>query len=187
MDRENKLIAAVQQGDIELVRQAIDEGADVNERDQQGWTPLHWSAGSGNVEIIRFLLNHWSDVTLAGRDNRTPLMVARSVGRTEVVAVLTEAEKARGVWQDPRESRPYCKGYYLKDLHDYPHWTASQEVSQNGHESAAGTDPIVYIQRDFTVTKSVWPREGVIFKAVTPEWINFCESQLKFSIPSDLC
>ena len=186
MDRENKLTTAVQQADIELVKQAIAEGVDVNERDQQGWTPLHWSAGNGNVEIIHFLLDHHAVVALTGRDNRTPLMVARSVGRPEAVAVLTEAEKAREVWQDPRESRPYCKGYYLKDLRVYSQWTASQEPAQNGSEGVAGADPIVYIQRDFTVTKSVWPDEGVIFKAVTPEWINFCESHLKFSIPSDL-
>src|SRR5437016_3590998 len=163
MDRENKLIAAVQQGDIELVKQAIAEGADINERDQQGWSPLHWSAGGGNVEIIRCLLDHHSDVALVARDNRTPLMVARSAGRTEAVAVLTDAEKTKGVWQDPRESRPYCKGYYLKDLHDYSHWPASQDLLQEGRENAADADSIVYIQRDFTVTKSVWPGEGVIF------------------------
>jgi hypothetical protein len=28
--------------------------------------------------------------------------------------------------------------------------------------------------------------EGVIFDAVTPEWIAFCHSELKFSIPPDV-
>ena len=181
MERENKLIAAVQQDDLKLVKKLISEGANVNGQDEQGWTPLHWSAGSGKIEMLRLLLDSHADIALTGRDNRTPLMVAKAAGRSEAAAVLTQHEKARGDWQDPRQGRPYCKGYYLAALRGYPQWP-----SENDQAGSTGDDAIVYVHQDFTVSKSVWPGENVIFNAITPEWIRFCESQLKFSIPPDL-
>lgn len=179
---EEKLICAVQQGDLQLAKKLLLEGANVNEQDEQGWTALHWSAGSGNVGIVRLLLDYHANITIKGHDNRTPWAVARAANRDPVLEILTQAEKAASVWKDPQEGRPYCKGYYLKDLVSYPHWpsVAGGNGSTNSH------DVIVYLHQDFTVTKSVWPGEDVIFSDVTPEWVQFCESQLSFSIPADL-
>lgn len=174
---EKKLISAVQQGDLELAKKLLLGGASVSEQDEQGWTSLHWAAGSGNVELVRLLLDHHADITMKGRDNRTPLMVARAAGRSQAVEALVQAEKTAGVWKDLREGRPYCKGYYLKDLLNYPNWSSSAE---------AAAESIVYVHQDFTVTKSVWPGENVVFSNVTPEWVQFCKSQLKFAIPPDL-
>ncbi len=174
---EKKLISAVRQGDFELAKKLLLEGANVNEQDEQGWTSLHWAAGSSNVELVRLLLDHHADVTIKGRDNRTPWMVARAAGRTPTIEVLAQSEKAANVWKDPRDGKPYCKGYYLKDLMSYPNWPSSAE--------AAG-ESVVYLHQDFTVTKSVWPGENVVFNHVTPEWVQFCQSQLQFAIPPDL-
>ena len=180
---EKQLIVAVQQGDRELVKKLLLEGTNVNEQDEQGWTPLHWSAGSGNVDIVRLLLDHHADVTVKGRDNRIPLMVARAAGLNDVAEILTQAQKSAGAWNDPHESRPYCKGYYLNDLLSYPQWP-SAAGDPNGSANTAGA--IVYVHQDFTVTKSVWPGEDIVFNDVTPDWVQFCESQLKFLVPPDL-
>jgi ankyrin repeat protein len=185
MDPEKKIIAAAQQGDLQALEALVAAGADVNEKDEQGWTALHWSAGRGDAGAVNLLLEHQADVTLVGRDNRTPLMVARAAGRHDAVSVLTAAEKAKGVWKDPRESKPYCKAYYWKDLARYPQW-AGPSSQGNGTEQIVDSDSILYVHQDFTVTRSVWPGENVIFKTITPEWIQFCKSELKFAIPADL-
>lgn len=185
MDAEKKVIAAAQQGDVHALQALAAGGADVNERDEQGWTALHWSAGKGDVATVSLLLEHQADVTLTGRDNRTPLMVARAAGQPDAVSILTAAEKARGVWKDPRVSKPYCKAYYGRDLARYPQWPKASGQG-NGAEQAVESDSILYVHQDLTVTKSVWPGENVVFKTVTPEWIQFCESELKFEIPADL-
>jgi ankyrin repeat protein len=186
MGPEQKVIAAAQQGNIEFLKTAIAEGANVNEQDTQGWTALHWAAGKDEVEVIKVLLEHEADAKLAGRDNRTPLMVARAAGRHAAISVLTAAEKSRGVWRDPAASRVYCKGYYLKDVSRSPQWPSAYTDQENGSEQPTGGESIVYLHQDFTVTKSVWHDENIIFNAITPEWIHFCETELNFAIPAEL-
>jgi hypothetical protein len=179
MELEHNLIAAVQQRDTGLVAKLLSEGANVSQLDEQGWTPLHWAAGAGDAGIVRLLLDHGADIAATGRDNRTALMVARAAGRHDVVALLTQSEKTASIWKDPRESRPYCKAFYLKDLQGFSQWPRD-----NTAESDA--DAILYLHQDFTVAKSVWAGEDVVFNQVTPEWIQYCHSRLNFSIPADL-
>ena len=53
---------AILSGDLERVRQEIAGGANINQPDQMGATPLHDVAWSGNLEIARFLLDHGASV-----------------------------------------------------------------------------------------------------------------------------
>ena len=48
--------------------------ATVNDRDQQGATPLHWAAISNHVVVARFLIDAGADVNAVGSDlMATPL------------------------------------------------------------------------------------------------------------------
>jgi len=38
----------------------------------------------------------------------------------------------------------------------------------------------VYVQRNFTVTDGIFIDENIIFRNITPEWIEFCRSVLGF-------
>lgn len=197
MSDEVQLIETVKEGNVEKAGELLDKGADVHQRDEQGWTPLNWAAGQGDADMVRLLLDRDADVTLTGRDNRTPLMIAKAAERKEVVEILTQAEKERGVWEDPRETRPYCKAYYLRDLRKFSSWS-EEAVSSNGDPGGADApgdeedateltdDSIVYVHQDFTVTRSMWHGEDVVFDDVTPEWRQFCEEELEFAIPEDL-
>lgn len=69
---EGKVIAAVVAGDARVLADLLTAGGDVDEQDEQGWTPLAWPAGRGDTEAVKLLLAHGGDVTLTGRDNRTP-------------------------------------------------------------------------------------------------------------------
>jgi len=193
-----ELITAVKEGDIDQVRDLCEGGADLHQQDEHGWTPLNWAAGQGHVELVRLLLDRGADVTRTGRDNRTPLMIAKAAGREEVAELLTEAEKEKGVWQDPRETRPYCKAYYLEELRRFDGWTENEAAGAgDGDHAAEGPDgdevagpladqSIIYVHQDFTVTRSMWHGEDVVFDEVTPDWRVFCETKLEFAIPEDL-
>lgn len=78
--------------------------------------------------------------------------------------------------------RKYCKAYYLKDLRQFSDWS---EKNKEG-EPALSDEDVVYLWDDFTVVKSPVLPDGVLFSHVTPEWQNFCETMLQFSIPEDL-
>jgi hypothetical protein len=192
---EQSLIQAILDGNVDQVRTLLEDGEAVDQQDEQGWTPLNWSAGRGDVAIIRLLLEHGADVTATGRDNRTPLMIAKAAGRGQAVELLTEAEKERGVWEDPRTSRLYCKAYYLDDLAAFDGWPpeASEraaapraEDDEPEAEASEARRPIVYLHQDLTVTRSMWHGEDMLFDGTAPGWPAFCEGTLEFSIPEDL-
>jgi hypothetical protein len=196
MNDERKVIAAVKDDDIEATRKLLEQGENVNQQDEEGWTPLNWAAGKGHVEMASLLLQNGADVTLTGRDNRTPLMIAKAAGHGQVVDALKEAEKTRGVRKDGRQMRPYCKAYYLRDVQNFEKWSESNITWEAGRSLSSNTsaadgprvspNEVVYLHPDFTVTKSIWHDEDIVFKDVTPEWVKFCEGELKFSIPEDL-
>lgn len=180
-----KIIEAVKNGDTTALKTLLTARGDVNEQDEQGWTPLCWAAGRGDVEAVKLLLAQGADFTLMGRDLRTPRMIASVAQRGDVVRILTEVEKEAGVWRDSRETQPYCKAYYLGDLRRFLGWSESrlnwqEPAGEGGGEEALMDGDIVYLHQDYTVTKSMWARESLIFNQVTPGWRQYCETELGF-------
>jgi hypothetical protein len=78
--------------------------------------------------------------------------------------------------------KKYCKAYYVKDLRQFSEWSEENEEGT----AALTDDDVLYLWDDFTVVKSPVLPGGVIFATVTPQWQNFCETTLQFSIPEDL-
>lgn len=84
--------AAARQGKAEKITEALEQGADVNQRGQNGNTPLHFATWEGHVECIRVLLAHGANVDAVNTDGpHTPLHFAATFGRTEIAGLLIEA------------------------------------------------------------------------------------------------
>ena len=58
---------AAKSGDINAVRTLLDKGADVNEKDGVGGTPLFWAVREGHTELAKLLIERGADVNK--RDN----------------------------------------------------------------------------------------------------------------------
>ena len=178
------LIEAVKSGNKESVRELINAGAQVNQQDKQGWTPLNWAAGKGDLEIVESLLQHGADPFLVGRDLRTPQMIALAAGQSDVVKALRRAESERKETDAPSTERKYCSAFHLKELRRYPAWTENENTGADAKQLKG--DDVVFLHGDFTVTRSIWANEDVVFDKVTDEWKNFCSSELRFAVPDDL-
>jgi len=190
------LIEAAREGNQATAEKLIDSGADVNQGDEQGWTPLNFAAGRGDLAMVKLLIKKGADPFKVGRDNRTPYIIALAAGRVDVVKYLREVEDAH----DPekaeslRPERRYCKAYHLKDLKQYPAWSESRinwKEKKDGKEAdqsdgAFTDDKIVFIHQDFTVTESMWHNENVIYNQVDEPWREFCSNSLAFKVPTDL-
>lgn len=171
-----EFIEAIKSGNRASVAQMIDAGADVNQQDKQGWTPLNWAAGSGQLEIIDLLLERGADPLAVGRDLRTPQMIALAAGHAEAVKRLREAEAKAGAVQT--SDRKYCTAYHLGDLRRYSNWTSEVQDLND--------DDVVFLHQDYTVTKSIWAGEDVVFNNVTDDWKEFCNNELRFVVPDAL-
>jgi hypothetical protein len=190
---ELKLIEAVKKSDMDALQKLISENdaaENINQQDEHGWTALHWAAGAGETKALQLLIDNGADPTLAGNDERTPLMIAKAASRHEAVKILTETEKKRGQWVDPADSQAYCKAYYVRDLRRYPYWaegaSAASNVKNGEAKSSLGDNDIVYLHHDFTVTRSMWKDQDVIFSNTSAEWQGYCRNTLQFAVPGDI-
>ena len=191
MSNSALLFDLVKAGDVAPVRELIESGADVNEQDENGWTPLNFAAGKGNMEIVKLLLEKGADVFKVGRDERTPYLIALAAGHVETVKLLREAEKKTGRELSKGMNRTYCRAYILKDLRGFEGWIESRiNWKEDDHDDQKSEelsdDDVVYLHQDLNVTKSMWSNENVIFNEVTPEWAEFCNNALGFKVPDDL-
>ncbi len=76
------LLDAVVDSDTLAVRNLIQQGADVNERDSQGNTPLSRAASYGYLEVVRTLLDKGANVDSRNTRGETALMLASASYRS---------------------------------------------------------------------------------------------------------
>ena len=80
---------ATRTGDIEVVKQHIAAGTDVNAKTAlDKWTPLLLAAWYGHKEIADLFIANGADVNAKGADGRTPLDLAIKYKRTETADLL---------------------------------------------------------------------------------------------------
>ena len=84
---ETPLMIASLNGELDLVRELIAKGADIN---KPGWTPLHYAATRGHLEIMSLLLENSAYIDAASPNGTTPLMMAASYGTPAAVKLLLD-------------------------------------------------------------------------------------------------
>ena len=73
---------------MQQVKKAIQSGADVNAKDEDGACPLGLAAGHGHVNIVRTLIKAGADIDWEAPRGQTALHVAALSRHTEVVRTL---------------------------------------------------------------------------------------------------
>jgi hypothetical protein len=189
-----QLINAVKVADLSTMKELIKTGVDINQQDEQGWTPLNWAAGKGDIEMVRLLVKNGADMLKVGHDMRTPYKIALAASHVDVVKFLRETGVNKYEEVKQKRKKPYCRAYHLIDVRQFPGWKESKInwKEKIGSEQAEfggkgfSDDDVVFLHRDLTVTHSMWQSEDIIFNQVTPEWEAFCTDVLRFKVPDDL-
>ncbi len=79
---------AVGSGRKELVQCLLDKGADVNAKEQRGWTPLHMAVDAGAWNIVELLLAKGAAVNAEDSQGATPFWYAKKRGNEEMADLL---------------------------------------------------------------------------------------------------
>jgi ankyrin repeat protein len=114
---QTSLIAIVKRGDLINLRRAVDDGADLEEKDSQGWTPLFHAAGTGNLAMVKLLLDAGATVNQGLETGFTALFSAVMSDHVKVVKELlrsgAKAQLVQGI-----ELRSFSKSKEVRDLLD---------------------------------------------------------------------
>ncbi|KOY53092.1 ankyrin repeat domain-containing protein [Polaribacter dokdonensis] len=90
--------AAVLTGNLEVVKQHIEAGTDINQKEaMSGSTPLMSAATFNKTEIAKALINADADLTIKNNDGGTALHTAAFFGRIEIVQLLIDAKADKTV------------------------------------------------------------------------------------------
>lgn len=73
----------------DIARMLIDNGANVNVKQQAGATPLHSAAQNGNLELLILLLEHGAEINIRMEGGKFPADLAREKGFTEIADILS--------------------------------------------------------------------------------------------------
>ena len=90
-DRENNTLlhVAARHGHLNLVRELVLAGMDINARNKENQTPLHVAATFKHAQIVQFLIGHQADASLLNVWNQTALDLAKAGGDAAVIFCLT--------------------------------------------------------------------------------------------------
>lgn len=69
---QEQLFEAIKKGSLPDIQTAIKKGANVNDQDENGNTPLHWAAKSGNLENIKYLIKSGAKIDIKNEIGNAP-------------------------------------------------------------------------------------------------------------------
>jgi len=87
----SELQLAAARGQSDYIKALIAQGADINEPNKHGTTPLILAADNGHLEVVKLFIAQKANVNAKDNDQMTALMAAASDGHSEIVKVLMEA------------------------------------------------------------------------------------------------
>src|SRR5438093_1306724 len=88
---ESDLISAIKQRETAHVRTLVQQHADVNAKDLDGTTALHWAIRRDEADVVSLLLNGGANATALNRYGISPILVAAEIGNVEVIDKLLRA------------------------------------------------------------------------------------------------
>ncbi len=84
------LLAKVKNKDIAAVENLLNNGENVNEKNSQGNTALHYAVATGNAEMVKLLLSYNADINAQNAKGWSPLSIAEKKNVGEVYNILED-------------------------------------------------------------------------------------------------
>jgi len=84
----NHVCKASEFSHLQLLVFMLENGANLNSKDKDDWTPLHFAAVNGHLSVVEYLVNQKADINEKNKDDCAPLHYAAQRGYLSVVEYL---------------------------------------------------------------------------------------------------
>jgi len=88
--KKEPLIEAAKSNNLKIAKYLIEQGEDINMRDEKGIGILSHAVITADIQFIEYILSKGMDINIKDNENKTPLFYAVITERTEVVKYLIE-------------------------------------------------------------------------------------------------
>ncbi|NWY36490.1 MYPT2 phosphatase, partial [Sylvia atricapilla] len=110
---------------LDMVKFLVENGANVNQQDNEGWTPLHAVASCGYLNIAEYLLSHGANVAAVNSEGEVPSDIAEEAAMKDL---LLEQVKKQGV--DLELSRKEEEQQMLQDARQWLNSGRIEDIKQ---------------------------------------------------------
>lgn len=83
------LTSAIKEKNLDSVYFLLRRGVDINGRNSDGTTALHWAAADGSVDLVMTLLDEGANVSVHDFLHRTPMDFAKDKGHEGVIQIMS--------------------------------------------------------------------------------------------------
>lgn len=87
---EQRLFLLAEAGNSKKIKELIDQGADIHQKDHDGWTAFMHAISKNNFNSAKVFLDHGANVDETDRYGTTPLIYVAEYGNTEVIKSLLD-------------------------------------------------------------------------------------------------
>jgi ankyrin repeat protein len=94
-------------GSVEIMKTLLENGFDADQKDKDGWTPLHIAAVEGKIEMIEFLISKGMDKDVRNMKGETAYHVALAAEAVEAADFLKKAGADTSAPRFPELKGPY--------------------------------------------------------------------------------
>ncbi|NXR43646.1 MYPT2 phosphatase, partial [Hippolais icterina] len=110
---------------LDMVKFLVENGANVNQQDNEGWTPLHAVASCGYLNIAEYLISHGANVAAVNSEGEVPSDIAEEAAMRDL---LLEQVKKQGV--DLELSRKEEEQQMLQDARQWLNSGRIEDIKQ---------------------------------------------------------
>ena len=134
------LHSAAYRGDADALNRLLNDGADVNARDQKGRTPLMAATAGRQEAIVRHLLKFGADVNAVPTEGRTALREAVNDGHAEILRLLLARGADPMLQPAPKEPTPEQNGISKKMMAELEARIAKEQEKDDERKKRFGLD-----------------------------------------------
>ncbi|KAF3825975.1 hypothetical protein GH733_006089 [Mirounga leonina] len=127
---------------VDMVKFLVENGANINQPDNEGWIPLHAAASCGYLDIAEFLIGQGAHVGAVNSEGDTPLDIAEEEAMEEL---LQNEVNRQGV--DIEAARKEEERIMLRDARQ---WLNSGHINDVRHAKSGGTALHVAAAKGYT-------------------------------------